>query len=196
MSWTKRVQHPSEVLRKGDDVEVVVLGVDPENKRISLGLKQTTDDPWSEIALRFSPGVESEGRIVRLLEDGVVVDLGDDIEGFVPRSQISVPANRELTDMLGEGQTMGLRVLECDVANRRIVLTVTEMPEAPPPPPPAEPSDDDAEGEGAEGGAGEAEATKPAATADAGAEPEAEAAPVAEAAAEPEAETESAAAES
>ncbi len=141
MSWTKRVQHPSEVLHKSDDVEVVVLGVDPENKRISLGLKQTTEDPWEDIARRFSPGVESDGRVVRLLDDGVVVDLSDDIEGFVPKSQVPMADRKDLHDLLAEGQSMGLRVLECDTANRRIVLTVMQMPERPAPgsrPAPAE----------------------------------------------------------
>lgn len=133
MSWTKRVQHPSEVVRKGDDVSVVVLGVDPENKRISLGLKQTTDDPWDDIARRFAAGVEADGTVVRLLEDGVVVDLGDDIEGFVPRGHVPLAEQKELHQLLGEGQTMGLRVIECDRANHRIVLSVTQMPEAPPP---------------------------------------------------------------
>src|SRR5687768_8048105 len=135
MSWTKRVQHPSEVLRKADDVEVMVLGVDPENKRISLGLKHTTDDPWDQIAQQFAPGVEAEGRVVRLVEDGVVVDLGNDIEGFVPRSH--VPINKgDLADHLRSGQRMDLRVIETDAANRRIVLTVTQIHE---PPPEAEP---------------------------------------------------------
>ncbi|HEU5208996.1 MAG TPA: 30S ribosomal protein S1 [Longimicrobiales bacterium] len=131
MSWTKRVQHPSEVLRKGDDVSVVVLGVDPENKRISLGLKQTTEDPWDEIAARFTSGVESSARVVRLVEDGVVVDLGDDIEGFVPASAVPVPAGKDLSAVLGEGQTIELRVQETDAVNRRIVLSVTQMPEPP-----------------------------------------------------------------
>jgi small subunit ribosomal protein S1 len=129
MSWTRRIQHPSEVLRKGDDVEVVVLGVDPENKRISLGLKQTTDDPWEELAKVYGPGVERDGAVVRLLDDGVVVDLGDDVEGFVPRSHVPVTGNRDVADVLSAGQTVSLRVIECDVANRRIVLTITQMPE-------------------------------------------------------------------
>jgi small subunit ribosomal protein S1 len=131
MSWTKRVQHPSEIVHKSDDVEVVVLGVDPENKRISLGLKQTQDDPWPAIASRLGAGVEMDGKVVRLLDDGVVVDLGDEIEGFVPRSQVPIAAGKELAHALGEGQTMGLRVIECDASNHRIVLTVTEMPEPP-----------------------------------------------------------------
>jgi small subunit ribosomal protein S1 len=117
------------VLRKGDDVDVLVLGVDPENKRISLGLKQTTDDPWDDIAQRFTPGVESEGRVVRLLEDGAVVDLGDDIEGFVPRSHLGVPAGEEAEFYILEGDVYPLRVIECDAANRRIVLTNTGTPE-------------------------------------------------------------------
>ena len=135
MSWTKRVQHPSEVLRKSDDVEVVVLGVDPENKRISLGLKQTTEDPWDQIAQQFAAGVESEGRVVRLVEDGVIVDLGNDIEGFVPRSHVPITKG-DLADQLRSGQRMDLRVIEADAANRRIVLTVTQIHE---PDPEAEP---------------------------------------------------------
>jgi small subunit ribosomal protein S1 len=135
MSWTKRVQHPSEVLRKGEDVEVVVLGVDPENKRISLGLKQTTEDPWDQIAQQFAAGVEAEGRVVRLVEDGVVVDLGNDIEGFVPRSHVPITKG-DLADQLRSGQRMDLRVIEADAANRRIVLTVTQVHE---PDPEAEP---------------------------------------------------------
>ena len=126
MSWTKRVQHPSEVLRKSDDVEVVVLGVDPENKRISLGLKQTTDDPWDSLALRYGQGVETQGRVVRLLEDGIVVDLGDDVEGFVPRSQVDVGAGEDLTAYVHDGMELSLRVIEFDAVNRRIVLTVTQ----------------------------------------------------------------------
>ncbi|MEX2282637.1 MAG: 30S ribosomal protein S1 [Gemmatimonadota bacterium] len=135
MSWTKRVQHPSEVVRKADDVEVVVLGVDPENKRISLGLKQTTDDPWEDIAKEYTPGRDAEGKVVRLVEDGVVVDLGNDIEGFVPRSHVPIQKG-DLADQLRSGQQMDLKVIECDVTNRRIVLTVTHIHE---PPPEAEP---------------------------------------------------------
>jgi small subunit ribosomal protein S1 len=135
MSWTKRVQHPSEVVRKSDDVSVVVLGVDPENKRISLGLKQTTDDPWEDITKQFTPGTEAEGRVVRLVEDGVVVDLGNDIEGFVPRSHVPIQKG-DLADHLRSGQQMDLLVTESDATNRRIVLTVTRIHE---PPPEAEP---------------------------------------------------------
>jgi small subunit ribosomal protein S1 len=117
------------VLRKGDEVEVVVLNIDPENKRISLGLKQLEDDPWTEISDRFAPGVESDGKVVRFVDNGVVVDLGDDIEGFVPVSQIGVEGLEDAADHLSEGQALSLRVIESDPVNRRIVLACTEIPE-------------------------------------------------------------------
>ena len=98
MSWTKRVEHPSEVVQKGDEVNVMVLDVDAENKRISLGLKQLQEDPWPSISERFAPGVELGGHVVRVQDKGVVVDLGDDIEGFVPASQSQVDDPDALED--------------------------------------------------------------------------------------------------
>jgi small subunit ribosomal protein S1 len=127
MSWTKRVQHPSEILRKSDDVSVVVLGVDPENKRISLGLKQTQEDPWDQLAGEFPVGLEKGGTVVRLLEDGVVVDLGNDVEGFIPRNQLDIPANQEPGHYVRDGLAIDVRVTEFDGPNRRIVLTATSQ---------------------------------------------------------------------
>jgi small subunit ribosomal protein S1 len=123
MSWTRRIQHPSEVLRKGEEVEVMVLGVDAENKRISLGLKQMQDDPWYTLVDQYSPGVETSGTVVRLLDDGVVVDLGNDVEGFVPLSQLPGDV-KEPGEAVAEGQKMDLSVMESDAVNRRIVLAV------------------------------------------------------------------------
>ncbi len=128
MSWTRRVEHPSEVVQKGQEVEVMVLDVDAENKRISLGMKQLTDDPWPMISERFAPGVEAEGRVVRVQDKGVVVDLGDDIEGFVPASHSGVEDADRLEEYFVPGETVSLRVVESDAANRRIVLEVTEPP--------------------------------------------------------------------
>src|SRR5437773_136890 len=91
MSWTKRVQHPSEVVKKGDEVEVLILNVDAENKRISLGLKQAQEDPWLRIGETYPVGTELRGRVLRLMDKGVVVDLGHDIEGFVQMSQLGIP---------------------------------------------------------------------------------------------------------
>jgi small subunit ribosomal protein S1 len=128
MSWTKRVEHPSEVVQKGQEVQVMVLDVDAENKRISLGLKQLQDDPWPQISERFAPGVESEGKVARVQDKGVVVDLGDDIEGFVPASHSGVDDAAKLGEYYDAGDPLDLRVLESDATNRRIVLEVTSKP--------------------------------------------------------------------
>ena len=132
MSWTRRIQHPSEVLRKGEEVQVVVLSIDPEQKRISLGLKQVEEDPWYDLAKEYQPGKELDGAVVRLLEKGVVVDLGEGLEGFVPISQLGVEEHIDQpSDRFVEGDTLELRVLETDPINRRIVLAVrgSEAPE-------------------------------------------------------------------
>ena len=129
MSWTKRVEHPSEIVDKGDDVQVMVLDIDSEQKRISLGIKQLQDDPWPGIVERFSAGVEPAGTVVRLQDKGVVVDLGENIEGFVPASHAAVEDAERLAEYFRAGESVELRVLESDAANRRIVLEVTSVPE-------------------------------------------------------------------
>src|SRR5207247_1908847 len=111
MSWTKRVQHPSEVVKKGDEVDVLILNVDAENKRISLGLKQAQEDPWLRIGETYPVGTELRGRVMRLMDKGVVVDLGSDIEGFVPMSQLGIPDIQQPGDAVKEGQAVELKVL-------------------------------------------------------------------------------------
>ncbi|HET8654887.1 MAG TPA: 30S ribosomal protein S1 [Longimicrobiaceae bacterium] len=128
MSWTKRIQHPSEIVHKGDDVDVLILGVDAENKRISLGLKQTQEDPWDELSREFTPGKQLTGRISRLQDKGVAVDLGNDVEGFVPLSQIGVAGLQNPADLFAEGDELEMEVTEVDPENRRIVLNVTRVP--------------------------------------------------------------------
>jgi small subunit ribosomal protein S1 len=131
MSWTKRVQHPSEVVKKGDAVDVVILNIDAENKRISLGLKQAEEDPWLKIGETYPIGMELRGRAVRLMDKGVVVDLGNDIEGFVPMSQLGVPNIENPGDAVKEGQALDLKVLEVDPIHHRIVLAVIGYPDEP-----------------------------------------------------------------
>jgi small subunit ribosomal protein S1 len=140
MSWTKRVQHPSEVVKKGDTVDVVILNIDSENKRISLGLKQAEEDPWLRIGESYPVGTDVTGKVVRLMDKGVVVDIGNDIEGFVPISQLSPTANavNSPADVVYETMNLEMRVLEVDPIHRRIVLAVTNIPEEQPPRP-AEP---------------------------------------------------------
>ena len=136
MSWTKRVQHPSEVVKKGDTVDVVILHIDGENKRISLGLKQAEEDPWLRIGETYPVGTELPGTVVRLMDKGVVVDIGNDIEGFVPVGQLA--EDRQIAspaDIVYETMRLNLRVLEVDPIHRRIVLSVVDIPAEQPPRP-------------------------------------------------------------
>jgi small subunit ribosomal protein S1 len=131
MSWTKRVQHPSEVVKKGDAVDVVILNIDAENKRISLGLKQAQEDPWLRIGEIYPINMELRGRVLRLMDKGVVVDVGNDIEGFVPMSQLGVPNIENPGDAAKEGQAVDLKVIEVDPIHHRIVLAVIGYPDVP-----------------------------------------------------------------
>ena len=155
LSWTRRVEHPSEIIQKGDEVQVLVLDVDAEAKRISLGIKQLSDDPWPEITERFSAGVEPTGSVARVQEKGVVVDLGDDIEGFVPTSHSGVEEEDKLPEYFRAGEALELKVIESDAANRRIVLEVGTLPERMdvPEPPPEEESAEESGEHGAEASA-------------------------------------------
>jgi len=130
MSWTKRVQHPSEVVKKGDAVDVVILNIDAENKRISLGLKQASEDPWLRIGETYPVGTELPGKVARLMDKGVVVDVGNDIEGFVPLSHLNLTGSQvnSSADVAWEGMLMNVRILEVDPIHRRIVLGVVDIP--------------------------------------------------------------------
>src|SRR5256884_7439123 len=129
MSWTKRVQHPSEVVKKGDEVEVLILNVDAENKRISLGLKQAQEDPWLRIGETYPVGTELRGRVLRLMDKGVVGDLGHDIEGFVPMSQLGIPDIQNPADAVKEGQAGELKGLEGGPLHHRIVGAAPALPQ-------------------------------------------------------------------
>src|SRR2546422_3474983 len=124
MSWTKRVAHPSEVLRKNDVVEVVILSIDKEHRRISLGLKQVSDDPWPELAERFPASMEISGAINRLFDRGAIVDVGDGIEGFIPLSQLGIDDLKRPNDAFEVHEALTMKVTRVDVPNHRLVLSV------------------------------------------------------------------------
>ena len=151
MSWTKRVQHPSEVVKKGDTVDVVVLNIDSENKRISLGLKQAEEDPWLNIGESYPVGTKMRAKVVRLMDKGVVVDLGNDLEGFVPMSHMGTGAEVENpADIVKEGQPLEVEVIEVDPIHHRIVVAILSYPDEPfepPPPKPLPPPDDEVSSE-------------------------------------------------
>ncbi|MFQ5608155.1 MAG: S1 RNA-binding domain-containing protein, partial [Candidatus Zixiibacteriota bacterium] len=123
MSWTRRIQHPSEVMKKGDDIQVRILKVDHDNRRISLGFKQLTEDPWPELAVKFAVGSEVLATVVRALDRGLIVELDGQVEGFVPSAQLG-KKDVAPSELYSEGQQIPLAVIEFDQTARRIALSV------------------------------------------------------------------------
>jgi small subunit ribosomal protein S1 len=134
MSWTRRVVHPSEVLKKGDKVDVVVLSIDKDARRISLGLKQVSEDPWPTLAEKYIPDLIVKGKVVRLLDRGVIVDLEEGLEGFIPLSQLGVEGLKKPADSFKVGDELNLKVTRVDTQAHRIILSVrawlTDQPQA------------------------------------------------------------------
>ncbi len=124
LSWTKRIQHPTEVMKKGEKVEVRVLNVDRENRRISLGYKQLEADPWPQLSRKYAVSNETSGKILRLLDRGVIVDLGEQVEGFVPTLHLGKPEISKPADAFNEGDELPLKVIEFDHPGKKIVLSV------------------------------------------------------------------------
>ena len=124
MSWTRKVNHPSEIMKKGDEVSAVVLEVDPDNQRISLGLKQAQEDPWSTIAARLKVGQMVKGKVTKLASFGAFVEIEEGIDGLVHISQISDDRVEKVKDVLKVGQEVQARVVRIDQVDRKIGLSI------------------------------------------------------------------------
>jgi small subunit ribosomal protein S1 len=127
LSWTRKVNHPSELLKKGQEVEAVVLGIDKANQRISLGMKQLDTDPWSIIDTRFKVGDIVKGRVAKIASFGAFIELEDDIDGLVHISQISEDRIEKVKDKLNVGDEVEARVIKVDKVERRIGLSIKAM---------------------------------------------------------------------
>lgn len=128
MSWSKKVRKPSDVLQPGETVEVVVLGVNPGEKRISLGLKQALGDPWEEAEKKYAPGAVVEGTVTSIQNFGAFVDLGNGIEGMIHVADITREKRlNHAREALQQGQTVRAQVLEVDRARRRIRLGMKQL---------------------------------------------------------------------
>ena len=131
MSWARKINHPSEVLKKGDEVEAIVLEVSPENQRISLGLKQAQEDPWAGISGRYRIGQLIKGKVSKLASFGAFVELEEGVDGLVHISQISDDHVAKIRDVLQPGQEVEARVIKIDPIDRRIGLSIkaAKLPE-------------------------------------------------------------------
>jgi small subunit ribosomal protein S1 len=124
MSWTRKINHPSEVLKKNDEVEAVVLAIDKANQRVSLGIKQTEEDPWSIIDNRFKVGDLVKGTVAKIASFGAFISLDGDIDGLIHISQLSEDHVEKVKDIIKVGDAVEARVIKVDKVERRIGLSI------------------------------------------------------------------------
>jgi len=128
MSWGRKVRHPGDLLKQGDAVDAVILAIKPEERRISLGLKQTLSDPWSDVPSRFPVGAQIEGPVTKLMKFGAFVQIAEGIEGLVHVSEISAEKRiNHPSDALRAGQVVKAQVLAIDVEKRQIKLSMKQL---------------------------------------------------------------------
>ncbi|MGD0590382.1 MAG: 30S ribosomal protein S1 [Bacteroidota bacterium] len=126
LSWTKKIRHPGEVVKKGDQLDVIVLSVDISQRRISLGHKQVQENPWEVFESKYKVDTDVEGNIVRIIEKGVIVEMPLGVDGFVPLSQLSHTPVKNIADSFKVGDTLPLKVIEFDKESKKIVLSALE----------------------------------------------------------------------
>jgi len=126
LSWTKKIRHPGEVVKKGDKLEVVVLGVDMDSRKISLGHKQIYDNPWETFENQYGQGTETEGNVVRIIEKGLIIELPSKVDGFIPTNQLSTGRIKNLTNHFPIDSRIKVKVLEFDKENKKIVLSALD----------------------------------------------------------------------
>ena len=127
LSWTRIIRHPKEIIDKGKKVEVRVLEISRDNRRIALGLKQTKDDPWPELVKQFETGKEVEGEIVRILDKGIILMLDHNVEGIIPFSRQTKRQRKALSLKYKPGQKISSVVMEVKPEDKKVVLFMEEL---------------------------------------------------------------------
>ncbi len=127
ISWTKRIKHPSELYKKGDVVQAIVLDIEKENERFSLGIKQLQDDPWETVAERYEVGKEITGTVTNLTDFGIFVELEEGIEGLVHISEISKEKIKSPMEKFKVGDVITARVMNINTEERRIGLSIKRL---------------------------------------------------------------------
>jgi small subunit ribosomal protein S1 len=129
MSWTRKINNPNEVLKPGQEVEVVILEINPEHQRISLGLKQIEEDPWADIANLYKVGDVVTGKVSKITAFGAFVELSNKIDGLIHISQLSRDRVEKVKDVLKIGDEVEARVIKVDTDERRIGLSIKAVSE-------------------------------------------------------------------
>ncbi|MDH7604239.1 MAG: 30S ribosomal protein S1 [Melioribacter sp.] len=123
LSWTKKIRHPGEVVKKGEKIDVIVLSVDTEQRKISLGHKQINPNPWDGFESVYAVGKVTEGKVVRIIEKGLIAELPLGVDGFIPATQLSTSKIKNLSYCFPIGTKLELKVVEFDKENKKIVLS-------------------------------------------------------------------------
>jgi small subunit ribosomal protein S1 len=132
MSWSKKVTHPSEIIKKGDKIEVEILSVDKEKKRVSLGIKQLTEDPWKkEIPEKYSVGDIVKGKVTKMTDFGAFIDMGNGLEGLLHISEVSREKIKNLESVLSIGQKLDVKIVKIEPEARKIGLSLKGTGKAP-----------------------------------------------------------------
>ena len=127
LSWTKVVRHAKNVLEKDQEIDVVILDISRENRKISLGLKQVQDDPWPEIVNHFESGKEVSGGIIRVLDKGIIIQLAMDVEGIIPFGKMSKKDRRALASQYEVGANLSGIVMKVSPEDKKIILFKEEL---------------------------------------------------------------------
>ncbi len=127
LSWTAVVRHPKETVQKEENIEVRILEISREKRRIALGLKQVTDDPWPELMKKFETGKEITGEIIRILEKGIILQLEDDVEGIVPFGSGSKKNRKEVLTKFSAGDSLTGHVMEVKPDDKKVVVFIEEL---------------------------------------------------------------------
>jgi small subunit ribosomal protein S1 len=127
LHWTKKVRHPSEMFQKGDEVDAVVLGIDVDNERISLGVKQLSDDPWHSMHQRYPVGGRVRGKVTSVTDFGVFMEIEEGIEGLIHVSQLSTERVEKPQTMFAQGQEIEAEVTAIDARDRKIALSIKAL---------------------------------------------------------------------
>lgn len=123
LSWTKKIRHPGEVVKKGEKLEVIVLGVDVEQRKISLGHKQVEDNPWIHFEKLYAVGTVTQGKVVRIIDKGLIAELPEHVDGFVPSTQLATTKIKNVANHFPIDEFIPLKVIEFDRENKKIVLS-------------------------------------------------------------------------
>ena len=124
LSWTKKVRHPSEIVKKGDEIEVVVLGINREERRIALGHKQIDDNPWDSFEQNYGINTETEGKVTRHIDKGIIITLPLGVDGFIPNQHLALPKGKKVGEVYEIGSDVPAKVIEFDKENKKIVLSI------------------------------------------------------------------------